>query len=575
MDEFIYIYKKLPSKYKNKLAFKTPVIGMDYRQNRKREFRMAFIETKTVANLRLAENVVVDVSCAGGNENADATCSSLGENSQAYGLGSTVYTDNGFAYGENAVAGTRVFRLVSGDMEEKSWTLKTVAGLEPGMEYSVRLLNNYTLIGKITRVDPAGRKIFVDGMPPVSKNTRLDETLNDPYLHEIGSDLYEDEIRTLRGHAGYSWVYIDSEGTSRFRKTSEIPEGFPVFDDYDADINTIWILGHPDLGDISSYSTAAMAFGSDSHAAKQYSFAEGAGSIAHGKYSHAEGIGTIAGYAAHAQGINTKALGINSFTAGLDVSAVGSNSICMGAKSSGGHDGTFTWGGNGFEQVYESHGIGSFNVNPLGGAGGFYIGNQRIQDALHVGEVRDFMLDSVEFESSEVLSDLQADFQIQPDVHGYISYRGGRFQPLADVEYGIASFDVENGQMLEISSKTNWEMGIVAYDENGNFIDSWHHDKMNKNLFNYIPDRLFDPKTNGVVGLRIIVPLAVKKFSISHLSLFKADGSLNQKSGLVVRRGAYRTKTGVTIDQIEKTVDSKLDARLGEIENVVDEILGE
>ena len=80
---------------------------MDYRQNRKREFRMAFIETKTVANLRLAENVVVDVSCAGGNENADATCSSLGENSRAYGLGSTVYTDNGFAYGRGRHEGVQ------------------------------------------------------------------------------------------------------------------------------------------------------------------------------------------------------------------------------------------------------------------------------------------------------------------------------------------------------------------------------------------------------------------------------------------------------------------------------------
>lgn len=239
--------------------------------------------------------------------------------------------------------------------------------------------------------------------------------------------------------------------------------------------------------------------------------------MAHGKYSHAEGVDTIAGYAAHAQGINTKALGINSFTAGLDLSATGDHSICMGAKSLGKHDGTFTWGADGFERVYESHGGGSFNVNPFGGAGGFYIGNQRIQDALHVGEIRDFMLDSVEFESSEVLSNLQTDFQIQPDVHGYISYTGGWFRPLTDKEYGIASFDVEDGQMLEISSKTNWEMGIVAYDENGNFIDSWHHDRTGKYLFNYIPDKLFDPKTNGVIGLKIIVPPTARKFSISHM----------------------------------------------------------
>lgn len=379
---------------------------MDYRQNRKREFRMAFIETKTVANLRLAENVVVDVSCAGGNENADATCSSLGENSRAYGLGSTVYTDNGFAYGENAVAGTRAFRLVSGDMEEKSWTLKTVAGLELGMEYSVRLLNNYTLIGKITRVDPTNRKIFVDGMPPISKNTRWDETFNDPYLRETGSDLYEDEIRTLRGHAGYSWAYMDSAGNHIFSKTTEIPEGFPIFDDYDADINTIWILDHPDLGDISSYSTGAVAFGFGSHAAKQYSFAEGVRSSAHGKYSHAEGMNTIAGYAAHAQGINVKALGINSFAAGLDISALGMRSIGMGVNCSARHDNSFTWKGSESANTYESHGTGTFNVDPLGGAGGFYLGNQKIKDALHVGEVLDFILDSVDFESCTVLSDL-------------------------------------------------------------------------------------------------------------------------------------------------------------------------
>lgn len=330
----------------------------------------------------------------------------MGENSRAYGVNSTAYTDNSFAYGENAVAGTKVFRLVSGDMEEKSWTLKTVAGLEPGMEYSVRLLNNYTLIGKITGVDPADRKIFVDGMPPISKNTRLDETFNDPYLRETGSDLYEDEIRTLRGHAGYSWAYMDSAGNHIFSKTTEIPEGFPIFDDYDADINTIWILGHPDLGDISSYSTGAVAFGLGSHAAKQYSFAEGVRSSAHGKYSHAEGMNTIAGYAAHAQGINAKALGINSFAAGLNISALGMRSIGMGANCSARHDNSFTWKGSESANTYESHGTGTFNVDPCGGAGGFYLGNQKIKDALHVGEVLDFILDSVDFESCTVLSDL-------------------------------------------------------------------------------------------------------------------------------------------------------------------------
>ena len=117
---------------------------------------MALVKSKKLGDIKLGEDVVISVSNLDDHSgNNDSTCSSLGKNSRAYGVNSIAYSDNSFAYGENAIAGTRSFRLVSGDMEEKSWTLKTVAGLEPGMEYSVRLLNNYTLVGKITKVDPA------------------------------------------------------------------------------------------------------------------------------------------------------------------------------------------------------------------------------------------------------------------------------------------------------------------------------------------------------------------------------------------------------------------------------------
>lgn len=108
----------------------------------------------------------------------------------------------------------------------------------------------------------------------------------------------------------------------------------------------------------------------------------------------------------------------------------------------------------------------------------------------------DFIFGSVEFESSVVLSDLQEDFQIQLDMYGYLGYRDGQFLKTNDKSYGIASFDVEPGQMLEISSKTDWNMGIIAYDENSRFVDSWHHDMLNKDLFNFIPDKWYDPKTS-------------------------------------------------------------------------------
>lgn len=533
------------------------------------------IQTKVIGDLYLDDLVVTDASAMSSqdsNANNDSSCSSFGQNSRAYGHGTIAYTDNSFACGENSTAGTRAFRIVSGDIEEMSWELKSADGLKSGMQYSVRLINNYSLVGKITNVDLESKKISVDSMPSITEHTRYDETLHDPYLLEISSDLYEDTLKTLRGHAGYTF---GSPG-SGFQKTPEIPEGFPVFDDYDADVNTLWILGHPDLGDLSSYSTAAAAFGCSSQAEKQYSFAEGVETRAHGKYSHAEGVGTIAGYAAHSQGIGSFALGNGSFAAGENVSALGQSSIALGINSLANDPGSIVWSGDRTVKAYASHGNSTFNVNPHGGVGGFYVGNQKLQDALHVSEIRDFVVSNARFTSSSLLSDVQSDFSIDTSKNGYLNYNNGKFIASPESKsYGIASFEVEFGQLLEISSCTNWLAGIIAWDENGEFIDSWHHDTANKDKFNYIPDEFFDSKTNRVIGLKIIVPKNAKTFSISHLQLFKQDGSLNPNGGLAVEHGLYKVETGLSESKIIQLIDEKVDERFGSIDSMLDSILGE
>ena len=531
------------------------------------------IQTKVIGDLYLDDLVVTDASAMSSqdsNANYDSSCSSFGQNSRAYGHSTVAYTDNSFACGESTVAGTRAFRIVSGDMEEMSWELKSVDGLKSGMQYSVRLINNYSLVGSILNVDPESKKISVDSMPPITEHTRYDETLHDPYLLEISSDLYEATLKTLRGHAGYTF---GSPG-SGFQKTPVIPEGFPVFDDYDADVNTLWILGHPDLGDLSSYSTAAAAFGCGSQAEKQYSFAEGVETRAHGKYSHAEGVGTIAGYAAHSQGINSFALGNGSFAAGENVSALGQSSIAVGLACSSDDPGSFTFASD-RTRTYRSHGEGTFNISPHGGVNGFYVGNQRIKNALQINTFRDFIVDNAEFVSCNVLSSMQADFSVEAGRYGYLNYSNGNFIPTPEKNWGVASFSVESGQMVQLTSYTNWLAGIVAFDENGDFIDSWHHDTNNKDRFNFIEDQHFDSKSNQVIGLKIIVPENAKTLSISHMAVFKPNGDLNKNSGLVVKRGSYQVTTGLSEDKVIQVVDAKINERLGSIDSTLDSILGE
>lgn len=89
-------------------------------------------------------------------------------------------------------------------------------------------------------------------------------------------------------------------------------------------------------------------------ASGEFSHAEGSGTTASGNYSHAEGVGTIAsGNYSHAEGILSQ-------TRAEDLFA-------------------FAWNGDDTRStLYTSHGPGTFNINPVGGLGGFYIGEQTL-----------------------------------------------------------------------------------------------------------------------------------------------------------------------------------------------------
>ena len=105
-----------------------------------------------------------------------------------------------------------------------------------------------------------------------------------------------------------------------------------------------------------------------------------------GPYSLANGYNTTAsGFASHAEGNNTTASGDYSHADGVDTAASGAVSYASGfmAQTRSVDPFSFAWSGDvGRETKYESHGPGTFNINPYGGLDGFWIGEQTLSQVI-------------------------------------------------------------------------------------------------------------------------------------------------------------------------------------------------
>jgi hypothetical protein len=70
--------------------------------------------------------------------------------------------------------------------------------------------------------------------------------------------------------------------------------------------------------------------------------------------------------------------GARSMAVGRGNAATKEESIAMGRDSTSGHDRAFTWSGTVYPNVYGSHAVGSFNVNPDGGMTNFFVGQTNL-----------------------------------------------------------------------------------------------------------------------------------------------------------------------------------------------------
>ena len=130
--------------------------------------------------------------------------------------------------------------------------------------------------------------------------------------------------------------------------------------------NAPWVSG----SDIAAATTGFVRTNHSGNITIRGTVAEGQGTSARGINAHAEGSFTTAsGNSAHAEGYDTSASGFAAHASGMYADATDQTS--------------FVWsGGSDVGDRYASHGTRTFNLNPGGGADGFWIGEQTLSEII-------------------------------------------------------------------------------------------------------------------------------------------------------------------------------------------------
>ena len=198
---------------------------------------------------------------------------------------------------------------------------------------------------------------------------------------------------------------VESAGDENIYRIT-ISRWYPILDRAVENKYHLTIPDMPFFGDvIASSIDHSIAIGRDCIALGLGANASGYHSQAIGKYAHAEGRYTYASWGAHAEcdqnyaerpgchaeGRCNRAEGYAAHAEGHSVSAIGDFTHASGIKSLAKDANSFVWNGPYFNNpswnetipetsisTYSSHGIGTFNINPLSGIDGVFINEKPI-----------------------------------------------------------------------------------------------------------------------------------------------------------------------------------------------------
>ena len=165
-----------------------------------------------------------------------------------------------------------------------------------------------------------------------------------------------------------------------------ITDAVPFVDDVNGEKTAVTIGSRKDAQDGGSVGYSSLANGINVNASGVSSHAEGQDTSSPGFCSHSEGFQTTAtGDFSHTEGWGTGTNGKGSHAEGDNTFAFADYSHVEGrlAQTPKGHDHAYVWNGvDTRPELYTSHDKGTFNINPVGGINGFWIGEQTLDAIL-------------------------------------------------------------------------------------------------------------------------------------------------------------------------------------------------
>lgn len=211
----------------------------------------------------------------------------------------------------------------------------------------------------------------LDGVDCACYITGVGTTAGEPVRISIQVRFHR-ELYVYKGDSYVTKTYVDERIADEIGKI-ELPEPDVTLPD--------------DLGCVTLHAAASVTVGSRSSADTpgQSSFSSGRGNIASGDHSHAEGDSVIAkGLNSHAEGCTTKAEGNCSHAEGKFTEASGAYSHAAGFRAKA-QQRAYAWSGVESATPYESNGDGTYNINPVGGIEGFYVGEKNLKTIISEG----------------------------------------------------------------------------------------------------------------------------------------------------------------------------------------------
>jgi hypothetical protein len=215
-----------------------------------------------------------------------------------------------------------------------------------------------------------------------------------------------------------------------------------------------WMPTAAEVGAVAVGANGGVAIGDDTYASGYASHAEGYSTFANGDYSHAEGYDTTAaGSYSHAEGYSTFTSGDYSHAEGDNTYAYGDYSHAEGVNANANEIYAFSWNGD-ESTTYNSHGEGTFNLNPLGGLSGLWIGGSNLATILGGYAKRTGETETVDFRNTRTM----VKTQLAP-----VGEDAVNFDMLAGYASGIATTYASTNALVSLNQSVQY----VTADSNG------------------------------------------------------------------------------------------------------------